>query len=111
MSPENVELHRRTGEAFNSRDIDAWLVFCHPEVELHSAVTVPGGALYHGHAGVRRWHRDLEEAFGDQVHIEPEALFDLGEHTVSIHLCVDGGGAAAPRWRCPPRMCIGGAMA
>lgn len=86
MSPGNLELHHRSVEAFNSRDVEAWLEFCHPDIELHSAVTVPGGAVYHGHDGVRRWHRDLAEAFGDEVRIEPEAWLDRGEHTASFHL-------------------------
>ena len=30
--------------------------------------------------------RDLEEAFGDKVWLEPESYFDLGEHTVTFHL-------------------------
>ena len=86
MSEANVELHRRANEAFNSRDVDAYLDFCDPEIELHSAVTVPGGAVYNGHEGVRRWHRDIADAFGDEVSVEPESYFDLGEHTISFHL-------------------------
>ena len=86
MSLRNVELHRRTVEAFNARDIEAWIAFCDPEIELHSAVTVPGGAVYHGHDGVRKWHRDLEDAWGDELHVEAEAFFDLGEHTLTFHI-------------------------
>jgi ketosteroid isomerase-like protein len=82
----NVELHRRSNDAFNSRDVEAYVAFCHPEIELHSAVTVPGGGVYHGHDGVRRWHRDLEDAWGDELYVEPEAYFDLGEHTASFHV-------------------------
>lgn len=50
MSQENVELHRLANEAFNRRDLEAYIAFCDPQIELHSAVTVPGGAVYHGHA-------------------------------------------------------------
>jgi ketosteroid isomerase-like protein len=82
----NVELHRRANEAFNSRDVEAYIAFCDPGIELHSAVTVPGGAVYHGHEGVRQWHRDIAEAFGDDIRIEPEAFFDLGEHTITFHV-------------------------
>ena len=85
MSEENVELHRRANEAFNSRDIEAYLAYCDPQIELHSAITVPGGAVYHGHAGVRKWHRDIADAFGDEIRVEPEAYFDLGEHTITFH--------------------------
>ena len=86
MSGENLELHRRANQAFNSRDVEAYLAFCDPNIELNSAVTGPGPAVYYGHAGVRRWHRDLTDAFGDDVRLQPEAFFDLGEHTVTFHV-------------------------
>jgi ketosteroid isomerase-like protein len=35
---------------------------------------------------VRRWHRDLEEVFGDAIRVEPEAYFEVGDQTVSFHL-------------------------
>jgi ketosteroid isomerase-like protein len=86
MSQENVDLHRRSVEAFNTRDVEAFISFCAPQIELHSTVTVPGGAVYHGHDGVRRWHRDLEDGWGDELRVEPEAYFDFGEHTITFHL-------------------------
>jgi len=86
MSQENVELHRRANDAFNTRDVEAYLAFCDPDIELHSAVTGPGPAVYYRHAGVRRWHRELTEAFGGGVSLQPEAFFDLGEHTATFHV-------------------------
>ena len=86
MSRENVERHRRANDAFNGRDVEAYVALCGPAIDLHSAVTVPGGTTYHGHDGVRHWHRDLEDAFGQDLYIEPEAYFDVGEHTVTFHV-------------------------
>ena len=86
MSEGNIELHRRANEAFNSRDVEAYIAYCNPEIELHSAVTVPGGGVYHGHDWVRRWHRDIQDGFGDEVRVEPEAYFDFGEQTLSFHV-------------------------
>jgi hypothetical protein len=83
MSRENLELHRSVVKAFNGRDVEGIVSLCDPQIELHSAVTA---SVYHGHEGVREWQRDLEEAFGEEVWIEPEAYFDLGEHTVTFHL-------------------------
>jgi hypothetical protein len=83
MSSENVQAHRRVVDAFNKRDVEGIAALCDPQIELHSAVTT---TLYHGHEGVRKWNRDLEEAFGEEIWIEPEAYFDLGEHTVTFHL-------------------------
>jgi ketosteroid isomerase-like protein len=86
MSRENVELHRRSAEAFNAREVESYIALCDPQIELHSTVTVPGGAVYHGHDGVRTWHRDLEDGWGDELRIEPKAYFDLGDHTISFHV-------------------------
>ena len=86
MSERNVELHRCVYEAFNSRDVEAFIAYCDPKIELHSGLTMPGGAIYHGHDGVRRWHRDVEEAFGDEIRVEPEAYFALGERTIGFHI-------------------------
>ena len=86
MSETNIEHHRRSVEAFNTRDVEAFIAFCDPQIELHSTVTVPGGAVYQGHDGVRRWHRDLADGWGDELRVEPEVYFDLGEHTITFHV-------------------------
>jgi hypothetical protein len=67
VSEENVELHRQANDAFNTRDVEAYIAFCDPEIELHSAVTGPGPAVYNGHEGVRKWHADMTEAFGGEL--------------------------------------------
>jgi ketosteroid isomerase-like protein len=79
VSERNVELHRRLIEAYNRRDTDAFIALCHPRIEVHSAFATPGGSDYNGHDGVRRWHRKLDETWGDGFWLEPEAFFDLGE--------------------------------
>jgi ketosteroid isomerase-like protein len=85
-SEKNVELHRRSVDAFNTRDVEKFIAYCDPQIELHSTVTVPGGPVYDGHDGVRRWHRDLEDAWRDELRVEPEAYFDLGKHTITFHV-------------------------
>ena len=84
MSERNVELHRRWIEAFNSRDIEAVIALCDPAIEFRSVFAAVGGGVYHGHDGMRRWHRDLQEAWGEQIRLQPEAYFDLGEHTLTF---------------------------
>ena len=86
MASTNVGLHRGADEAFNARDVEGYIAYCDPGVELNSGLTVPGGCVYRGHDGVRRWHRDLEEVFGDAIRIEPEAYFEVGDQTLSFHL-------------------------
>ena len=86
MSAQNVELHRRLFEAFNARDIEAMIAYCDPQTEFHPMSAAVGGTVYHGHEGMRKWHRDLEEAWGDSIRVEPEAYFDLGEQTLVFYV-------------------------
>ncbi len=111
MSQENVELHRLAVAAFNARDVDGFVALCDPGIELHSAVT---GAVYNGHEGVRGWHVDLAEAFGEEVWVEPNAYFALGnsprkyrklkvrKHKFTLTATDGAGNVSAPRvfrWR------------
>jgi SnoaL-like protein len=109
VSQQNVELHRRGTEAANSRDIEALIANADPSIELHSSMTTPGGAVYHGHDGLWQYVRDLQDAFGDELRIEPEAYFDLGEHTLMSYVAhgrgqqsgveVAGRAAQVAKWR------------
>jgi ketosteroid isomerase-like protein len=81
MSRENVELTRRSYEAFNRRDQDGFLALMDDDVEAESRlVAVEGG--YHGHEGVRRWWNDFLGMFPDYT-IEIEELRDLGDVTLT----------------------------
>jgi ketosteroid isomerase-like protein len=109
VSEENVELHRRLLEVFNRHDIEAFIGYLDPSVEYHSVMTVPGGAAYHGHDGVRRYFGDFGDAWGDEFRVEPEAFFDLGEQTLMFYAVQGRGqqsgadvampGAQLCRWR------------
>jgi ketosteroid isomerase-like protein len=110
MSERNVELMRAFIEAWNTRDISAIIPFCDPSVEYDSVHSAVGGGVYRGHDGMRRYQRDLEDAWGDEARLEPEAFFDLGDYTLSFFV-VHGRGkhsgvevempnaAAVVRWR------------
>jgi ketosteroid isomerase-like protein len=84
MSLHNIELHRRVVEAFNARDIEAFIGFADPGIELHSAFAAVGGAVYHGHDGLRQWHRDFEDAWAD-VHAKEETYFDRGDDVLAFY--------------------------
>lgn len=82
MSERTVELHRRFIETFNARDIEAFVAYFDPSGEFQSVFAAVGGAVYHGHDDLPRYFQDLADAWGDEIRIEPEAYFDLGEHTL-----------------------------
>ena len=82
MSERNAELHRCFFEAYNVGDIEAFIAYCDPGIEFHSTFSVVGG-VYHGRDGMREYLRDLQDAWGGDIHVEPEAYFDLGEQTLA----------------------------
>jgi ketosteroid isomerase-like protein len=86
MSKRNVELLRRWFEAFNTRDIEAAVAVCDPSGVFTSTFAVGGAAVYHAHDRMRRYFGDLAEAWGDEIRLEPEAYFDLDEHTLAFSL-------------------------
>lgn len=67
------------------RDVEALVALCDPGAELHSALAAVGGAVYHGHDGLRTWQREIDDAF-DEIRAEPEAFFDLTELTLAFYV-------------------------
>jgi ketosteroid isomerase-like protein len=91
MSEQNVELHRRFIEAFNAHDLDAFIAHFDPSSEFRSVFAAVGGAVYRGHDELPNYFRDLKDAWGDEIRIEPEVYFGLGEHTL-LYLLFHGRG-------------------
>jgi ketosteroid isomerase-like protein len=86
MSQENVEAFKRAVEAYNRRDIDAFLEEIDPEVEWHGALQAlleSETTVYQGHEGVRQWVRDIDEALAD-IRLELPEIRDLGDRIVAI---------------------------
>jgi ketosteroid isomerase-like protein len=77
MSQENVENFKRTVEAWNGDDFDAWIDLFDPEVEW-SALT----EAFRGHAGARQAWQSFK---GDmQLRIRFDDLRDLGESVLAL---------------------------
>jgi ketosteroid isomerase-like protein len=86
MSEQNVEAFERAIEAYNRRDIDAFLDEMNPDVGLQGALQplLEGEAkVYRGHEGVRQWVRDIDETIAD-IRLELPEVRDLGDRTVAI---------------------------
>jgi ketosteroid isomerase-like protein len=109
MPQQNIELLRRWFDALNARDIEAAIALCDPSGVLISSFAAVDGAVYHGHDGMRRYFGDLADAWGDDLRIETEAYFDLGDHTLAFNVAHARGThsgaeitmrhAAVTRWR------------
>ena len=84
MSQENVEAFKRGADAYNRRDLDAFLTVCDPEVEIITRlIPLEGGDSYKGHDGVRDWWRDLFAIFPDFSAEILEAR-DLGDFVIAL---------------------------
>src|SRR5215207_4777396 len=97
MSEENVELLHRAYDAFNRRDLDAFLALCDPDVEFISyLMQVEGGEPYRGHDGVRGWWERLLAVYPDLTG-EIEEVRELGHLTLArMHMYGRGFESDAP---------------
>jgi ketosteroid isomerase-like protein len=107
MSQENVELHYRSIEAVNRRDLEAFLALMDKDVEVVSRIVAVEGGL-HGHDGVRSWWANWFETWPDYK-IKVGGMRDMGDVTIAtLHAVGQGAGSELPfednawlacRWR------------
>ena len=96
MSQENVELYRQGIDAFNRRDLDAFLALADPDVVGVSRILTLEGRTLRGHDGARQWWDDLLGVFPDFT-IEVVSVRDAGRLTVAAQRRrASGEGSAAP---------------
>jgi ketosteroid isomerase-like protein len=94
MSQEDVELTHRAIDAFNRRDVGAYLALQDPDVEfVPYEVYLEGGDPYRGHAGIRQWWEDVFAVFPD-IRAEVYEVRGFGEKTL-VHGCLRGQGAGS----------------
>ena len=84
LSAKNVEIVRRSMEAFAGGDLDAFLADHGPDTEWRTAADEPNPETYRGHEGVRRFAAEIAEAwtgrFDDVVTFDD--FIDLGDWVV-----------------------------
>ena len=81
MSQENVELAQQAFDAFNRRDLGAFLVLMDADVEAGSRLAPMEGG-YHGHDGIRQWWQNLLDAIPDYT-LETVEARELGNLTLT----------------------------
>jgi ketosteroid isomerase-like protein len=95
---ENVELALRTLDAFNGRDVDAFVAFLSPDVVFEENPELPGlREVYRGRAEVREWMAAVLEVM-ENLHSEVEELTELRDERVfaEIVLKARGKGSGVP---------------
>jgi ketosteroid isomerase-like protein len=83
MSQVAIELIKRSEDAYNRRDLDAYLTCFHADAELHPFASGVEGETYHGHDEIRRFWEGLDEVF-ESVEIHNEEFRDLGDRVLAI---------------------------
>ena len=107
MSQKNVDLARRTIDAFNRRDLDAFLALMDDDIEIASRIVAIEGGL-RGHDGVRRWWQNWLDTWPD-YRAEVVEMRDHGDVTIAATRALGhGAGSEVPfedaawqvcRWR------------
>jgi uncharacterized protein (TIGR02246 family) len=86
MSRENVEVVQRWAEAFNRRDLDAFLELMDPDVEMVPILArIEGteGNTYRGREAVRQWIADLDRDWAE-FRTDPQEFRDLGDVVLTL---------------------------
>jgi ketosteroid isomerase-like protein len=94
MSQANVDVARRAFDAFNRRDLQAFVAVTDPEVDFTPFAGEWVGS-FHGHQGLARWWAELSRVFEVVRYelIEWHDLGDLGLCSVRAHGQSRGGHA------------------
>src|SRR6478736_7723429 len=82
MSQENVEVVRRSYEAYVRGDLDAAEAPLDPEIEIYDH-DLPDAGKYRGFEGLSRWQADWESSWESWRWV-PEELIDAGERVVAV---------------------------
>ena len=83
MSQENVEIVRRSFEAFNARDVDGLVSLSAEDCEWLPLRAQLVGIVYRGHDGVRQFVSDMDEDW-EAFRIDPLEFHEHGERVVAI---------------------------
>ncbi|MGZ5355652.1 MAG: nuclear transport factor 2 family protein [Solirubrobacterales bacterium] len=98
MSQNNVELALRTLDAFNGRDVDAFIASLSPDVVWEENPELPGlREVYRGRAEVRDWIAEILEVVED-LHAEVKGITELADDRILTEtvLSARGKGSGAP---------------
>ena len=78
---ENAEIVRRSYQSWNSGDLDGFVEFLDPDVEIDLSERVFNPGSYQGTEGFRRWAEELAEVW-EQWTMEPEQIIESGEQVL-----------------------------
>jgi len=77
MAQETLEWLRRSYDAFNARDLEAWMGAFDPEITWQAAREDPDASLHVGRDGIRKYAEQWIEAW-DDLRAEPLEIIEKG---------------------------------
>jgi ketosteroid isomerase-like protein len=80
---ENVEIVRAAWEALDREDMEAFLGFCDPAIEVSDHDIPDAPESYRGLDGLGRWQADWEASWASW-RWEPEEFIDAGDRVVAV---------------------------
>jgi ketosteroid isomerase-like protein len=84
MSEENVERSLLLVDAWNRRDVEAWVALWEPEGVWSPAFErITEGRTFRGHAEMRQVFGDMPE-FSEESHAEFPEVHDLGDQVLGV---------------------------
>jgi hypothetical protein len=63
MGRVEIELIKRSADAYNRRDLEAYLACFHPNAELHPFASGVEGRTFRGHDEIKRFWAERDEVF------------------------------------------------
>ena len=84
MSQANLEIVRRSLEAFNSKGVDGLAHFWHPDIDWRAIEGAPDDVgVFTGQEAMRRYFGEWLEMF-DEARNEPEEFIEAGDQIVVV---------------------------
>jgi ketosteroid isomerase-like protein len=97
MWDERTRRVRAFADAITARDVEAALEVCHPEVEFSSLMAQLDARPYSGHAGIRRYFREIDATW-EEWRVEVEQLLPAPDGRIVIIMSTHmrGKGSGVP---------------
>ena len=90
MSQENLEIVRRTMDAYNARELTTYLAALSESVRFQSRFSAIDNVIYSGHADMRRYFANLDDAWS-RYDMQVERMVPAGAQVaVLCHLYAVG---------------------
>jgi ketosteroid isomerase-like protein len=83
VSEENVEIVRRTMDAYNARDLPAYFELVSDSIRFQSRFSAVDDVTYSGHAELRRYFANLDEVWS-RYEMQVERLVAVGDRVAAL---------------------------